>query len=99
MKGITSPFVYVGGPMTSFAFHIEDGNLGSINYNHAGDIKCWYVVPGREGDKLENLIKETTAGLCDLLIRHKIVMVSPSILQDNGIEFARVCMLFTIIYV
>lgn len=42
MAGIQSPFVYVGAPLTSFGFHLEDGDLNSINYLHEGDPKIWY---------------------------------------------------------
>lgn len=41
MEGIQSPYVYVGSPLTAFAFHLEDGNLNSINYLHRGKPKVW----------------------------------------------------------
>lgn len=43
MKGIQSPFVYFGGLWTLFGWHIEDGNLNSINYLHRGEPKIWYA--------------------------------------------------------
>lgn len=42
MPGIQAPMVYVGGMFTSFAWHVEDGNLCSINYLHAGKPKFWW---------------------------------------------------------
>lgn len=41
MSGITKPYLYVGGPLTGFGMHAEDGNLNSINFNHSGAIKLW----------------------------------------------------------
>lgn len=36
IEGIQSPNIYVGSPLTSFGYHIEDGHLNSINYLHHG---------------------------------------------------------------
>lgn len=94
MKGITKPYVYVGGPMTSFGIHIEDGNLASINYLHEGATKVWIIVPGAEGKKLESIIHENTFELCVQYIRHKTTIVSPSMLKENVIKFAKVRKLY-----
>lgn len=89
MPGIHTPYVYIGSPLTSFAFHLEDGNLYSINYLHHGQPKVWYIVPGKEGKKLEKLIERIYTD-CPLSIRHKTTMVPPSILKKNGIKFSRI---------
>lgn len=75
MAGIQTPYLYIGMAMTSFAFHLEDGDLCSINYNHAGEPIVWYVVPDLHGNKLEELVAESTSSLCDKCIRHKNIMV------------------------
>ncbi len=36
LKGITTPYLYIGGYGTLFAWHVEDYNLPSINYLHYG---------------------------------------------------------------
>lgn len=41
MDGINCSYVYVGAPGSSFGFHLEDGNLASINYLHRGKPKIW----------------------------------------------------------
>lgn len=41
IPGIHTPFVYVGFIFSPFGFHLEDGNLYSINYNHDGKPKLW----------------------------------------------------------
>lgn len=52
-----------------------------------------YIINKDDNTKLENLAqtlfgKSTT---CDFYIRHKTVMLSPTVLKKNGIRFARVC--------
>lgn len=93
MPGIHTPFTNVGMLHTRFGFHIEDNDLNSINYNHKGKPKLWYAVPGKYGEKLEKLSAEwaTSIGLnCNLYLRHKAIMVPPSVLKRNEIPFARV---------
>lgn len=90
MLGIHKPYLYVGGPLTSFGLHIEDGDLGSISYNHGGHAKIWYPIPGTQSEKLEGLVRKYTPKYCDFYIRHKSTMVPPSVLQAHGIKFARV---------
>lgn len=41
MTGIQTPMLYIGSPLTSFSWHTEDGNLGSISYLHKGAPKFW----------------------------------------------------------
>lgn len=42
IPGIHDPYLYIGQVFSSFAIHLEDGNLNSINYNHEGAPKLWY---------------------------------------------------------
>lgn len=82
---------------TFFAFHLEDGDLDSINYLHSGKPKVWYIVPGEEEKKLAHLVQEKfPESDCDLYIRHKNVMVPPSVLRENGIRFGKVLYLIFI---
>lgn len=90
MAGIHRPFLNIGMPLTSFAFHLEDGDLCSINHLHFGKPKLWYFVSGVMGAKLEQLSKKLTSEMCQLFIRHKKLMIPPSLLQKHGIRFARV---------
>lgn len=41
LKGIVSPMLYFGMWAATFAWHIEDMNLYSINHLHAGSSKYW----------------------------------------------------------
>lgn len=90
MQGIQTPFVYIGSAFTAFGFHIEDGDLYSINYNHYGKPKLWYIVPKEHGSKLSKLINSIAVHEgCLNFVRHKRVMIAPSVLQQEGIHFAR----------
>lgn len=90
MNGIQTPYLYIGMAGTSFGYHIEDGDLASLNYHHGGHPKIWYVIPRSEGKKLEKLVRKYTLGKCDLFIRHKQIMVPPTVLKKHNIKFARV---------
>lgn len=85
MDGIQSPYLLIGGPLTSFAFHIEDGNVNSINFLHRGAIKFWYFVPPDQNKKLENLTKKLAKNIdCDFFIRHKTMMIAPLVLKKKS---------------
>lgn len=96
MKGIQTPYTYVGSALTSFALHVEDGNLNSINYLHFGQQIVWYVIPNSENGNLEKLVKKMAgiksldAESCNLYIRHKMTMIPPSVLKKHKINFVRV---------
>lgn len=99
MPGILTSYNYFGMANTFFAFHMEDGDLDSINYLHTGKPKVWYIVPGDEVKKLERLVQEIfPESGCDLYLRHKKVLVPPSVLRANGIRFGKVLRLIFIYF-
>uniref|UniRef100_A0A3Q2Y3Y7 Lysine (K)-specific demethylase 4B n=1 Tax=Hippocampus comes TaxID=109280 RepID=A0A3Q2Y3Y7_HIPCM len=79
IDGVNTPYLYFGMWKTTFAWHTEDMDLYSINYLHFGQSKSWSVrfFPG------------SSQG-CDAFLRHKMTLISPSILKKYGIPFDRV---------
>ena len=53
MPGVSEPMVYVGMAFSTFAWHVEDHFLYSINYNHMGAPKIWYGVPSLSSEAFE----------------------------------------------
>lgn len=93
MEGIQTPFGYYGSYLTYFGMHLENGNLNSFNYLHSGEPKHWYFVPSSENVKLEklgNIFGKAVETTCKHFLRHKTLMIPPSILRQNGIKFGRV---------
>ena len=44
LDGINSPYLYFGNFRSMFAWHVEDLNLASINFQHYGKPKFWYGI-------------------------------------------------------
>jgi hypothetical protein len=41
VSGVSTPLMYIGSLFASFAWHVEDHFLYSINYHHTGASKTW----------------------------------------------------------
>ncbi|XP_055306843.1 lysine-specific demethylase 4D-like [Sitodiplosis mosellana] len=90
MSGVQSSNFYAAGPLTSFAWHLEDGYLNSINYLHRGAPKFWYHVPPQYNGKLEKLATSLSKKMnCDYYIGHKTTMIPPTVLKKRKIPFGR----------
>ena len=97
LMGVNAPYLYFGMWKASFPWHLEDMDLFSINFIHFGAPKQWYVIPPGEKQAFENFansklefIKKivtfaTDKANCSEFLRHKTFLISPSVLEENGI--------------
>ena len=49
--------LYIGMLFATFAWHVEDHYLYSINYQHLGAAKTWYGVPASDADAFEDVAR------------------------------------------
>ena len=93
--GVTDPYMYMGSLFSYFAWHVEDHNLYSINYNHLGAPKTWYGVGAAHAEAFErtatDAIFKGTATLAETVraLMNKTLLFSPSVLIQAGIPVCR----------
>ena len=89
LPGVTTPYLYFGMWRASFAWHVEDMDLYSINYIHFGAPKQWYAIRQADRKRFESVMASTfpaDARKCAHFLRHKSFLVSPSVLASHGIQ-------------
>eukprot|EP00102_Acyrthosiphon_pisum_P005092 XP_001949351.3 PREDICTED: probable lysine-specific demethylase 4B [Acyrthosiphon pisum] len=92
IDGVNSSYLYFGMWKTSFPWHTEDMDLYSINYIHYGSPKSWYAIPPSQGRRFEMLASNyfQDSKICSAFLRHKMYLMSPTVLKTNGIKFDKI---------
>ncbi|TPX11894.1 uncharacterized protein E0L32_007392 [Thyridium curvatum] len=94
VPGVNTAYLYLGMWKATFAWHLEDVDLYSINYLHFGAPKQWYSISQGDARRFEAAMKNiwpTDAKACDQFLRHKAFLISPNHLQQHyGIKVNKV---------
>jgi len=86
VPGVNTAYLYLGMWKATFAWHLEDVDLYSINYLHFGAPKQWYSISQADARRFEAAMKNiwpTEAKACDQFLRHKAFLISPSTLKQQ----------------
>ncbi|OAT07514.1 jumonji family transcription factor [Blastomyces gilchristii SLH14081] len=86
VPGVNTAYLYLGMWKATFAWHLEDVDLYSINYIHFGAPKQWYSISQEDMGKFEAAMKSvwpSDAKNCDQFLRHKTYLISPSLLKSQ----------------
>ncbi|ODQ54061.1 PLU-1-domain-containing protein [Saitoella complicata NRRL Y-17804] len=89
VSGMTVPWIYVGMCFSTFCWHSEDHWTYSINYQHFGETKTWYGIPGEDADKFEAAMKKSVPDLFEQqpdLLFQLVTMMSPEKLRKEGVR-------------
>ena len=89
ISGMTVPWVYIGMCFSTFCWHNEDHYAYSANYQHFGDTKTWYGVPGDEAEAFEEAMRQAVPelfeGQPDLLFQ-LVTLMPPEELRKRGVN-------------
>ncbi|MBE3045650.1 hypothetical protein IMZ48_24510, partial [Candidatus Bathyarchaeota archaeon] len=86
VPGVNTAYLYMGMWKATFAWHLEDVDLYSINYLHFGAPKQWYSISQADARRFETAMKSiwpTEGKACDQFLRHKSFLISPTHLLNN----------------
>ena len=92
LAGVNSSYLYFGMWRSLFAWHTEDLDLYSVNYLHYGAPKFWYAVAPEDRERFEILAQGMVPEMwrhCPEFLRHKELLISPTLLEQNGIPFTK----------
>lgn len=86
VPGVNTAYLYLGMWKASFAWHLEDVDLYSINYIHFGAPKQWYSISQADARRFETTMRSiwpNDAKNCDQFLRHKTYLISPQLLESQ----------------
>lgn len=89
VSGMTIPWLYVGMVFSTFCWHNEDHFAYSVNYQHIGETKTWYGIPGADTEKFElamrNEMPELFENQPDILFQ-LVTLAKPEKLRQAGVQ-------------
>ena len=86
VPGVNTTYLYLGMWKATFAWHLEDVDLYSINYIHFGAPKQWYSISQADARRFEHAMRSVWSSdskNCDQFLRHKTYLISPQILKSQ----------------
>ncbi|KAF2491756.1 hypothetical protein BU16DRAFT_127854 [Lophium mytilinum] len=86
VPGVNTAYLYLGMWKATFAWHLEDMDLYSINYIHFGAPKQWYSISQEDARRFEAAMKSiwpNDAKNCSQFLRHKTYLISPAQLEKQ----------------
>lgn len=89
ISGMNIPWMYVGMSFSTFCWHSEDHYTYSVNYQHLGDTKTWYGVPGKDAELFESSMKDIVPELFEKqpdILSQLVTMMSPEALVQKGVH-------------
>ncbi|KAF9965589.1 hypothetical protein BGZ70_004505 [Mortierella alpina] len=92
LPGVNTPYLYFGMWKATFAWHVEDMDLYSINYLHFGAPKQWYCIRPEHSSRFECIaqgIFSSDYKNCPQFLRHKTYLLSPTKLATDGVPVNR----------
>ncbi|OQO15261.1 hypothetical protein B0A48_00644 [Cryoendolithus antarcticus] len=89
ISGMTVPWLYVGMIFSTFCWHNEDHFAYSVNYQHFGETKTWYGIPGEDTEKFEEAMKAEMPELFDSqpdILFQLVTLAKPEKLRQAGVR-------------
>ena len=89
ISGMTVPWLYVGMCFSTFCWHNEDHYAYSANFQHFGDTKTWYGIPGEDAESFEQAMKAAVPELFESqpdLLFQLVTLLPPDQLKKAGVN-------------
>lgn len=91
ISGMTLPWLYVGSTFSTFCWHMEDQYTLSANYQHEGEPKYWYSIPGKYSNQFHDFLQDIIPDLFRRqpdLMHQLVTMISPysAEFKTSGVE-------------
>jgi JmjC domain, hydroxylase/C5HC2 zinc finger len=86
---MTVPWLYAGMCFSTFCWHNEDHYTYSVNYQHFGDTKTWYGIPGADAEAFEKAMRQAAPELFEAqpdLLFQLVTLLPPDQLTEAGVH-------------